>query len=761
MSDTIFDNLNDKQAEAVRAVDGPVLVFAGAGSGKTRVLTYRIAHLIRDHDISGWEILAVTFTNKAAAEMGNRVNDILDFVGREVWISTFHSLGSRILRSHADRIGFGLDFTIYDAKDSQTLIKRIAEQLDIDTKKIKPRAIAARIDELKNDLILPDEFTPEPTHPVDRATAEVYPLYEQSLREANSFDFGNLILHTITLFKNHPEVYRDYCERFRYLLVDEYQDTNKAQYELIRLLGSVHGNIFVVGDDDQSIYRWRGADVKNILEFEADFPGATVVKLEQNYRSSSNIIDAAARVISINSSRAEKTLWTANDAGEKIVYRHLRNDLDEADFVADAIIDHTAAGYDYGDVAIFYRTNAQSRVFEEELMGRGISYVVFGGIRFYERKEIRDMLGYLRLVANKSDSVNFRRVINTPARGIGSVTVGKVEKFAEERGLTHLEGIRQGIAESFFSRAVGTKLGSFLKLFDSLIEASGNLGVSELLIKVIEDTGYAELLRAERTDESQARLENIDELVTAIQEYEEREENVTLSAYLERISLINEIDNYVSSEQRVVMMTIHTAKGLEFPVVHMVGLEEGLFPHARSFDDPTQMEEERRLCYVGMTRAKSRLVLSSCRSRRRYNNIIYSVPSRFLNDLPVELIADEHEWKGAVGFRQGSESLQGGLFGDTRPQYRNAGGSRSGKYARPKDNDDIPLSPSQGASSRKSTSNVPDCPFPTGSRVKHPTFGPGTVLAIEGTGKNQKVLVQFPKYGVKKLVLEFARLKLV
>lgn len=758
MSDTIFDNLNEKQAEAVRAVDGPVLVFAGAGSGKTRVLTYRIAHLIRDHDIPGWEILAVTFTNKAAAEMGDRVNNILGSIGRDVWISTFHSLGARILRRHADRLGFGLDFTIYDDNDSLSLIKRIADQLEIDTKKITPRAISSRIGDLKNNLTLPDEFIPRPMNPVDKATELVYPLYEKGLREANAFDFDNLIMHTITLFKEHPEAFQEYGERFRYLLVDEYQDTNQAQYQLIRLLGSIHGNIFVVGDDDQSIYRWRGADVKNILEFERDFPGATVVLLEQNYRSSSNIIEAAAQVISRNDSRAKKTLWTANDPGEKIVYRHLGKDLDEADFVADSIMEHVSQGYEYGDVALFYRTNAQSRVFEEELMGRGIPYVVFGGIRFYERREIRDMLGYLRLIANKSDSVNFRRIVNTPARGIGAVTVGKIENFAIERGLTHLEAIRQGIAEGVYSRAVAAKLGAFLKLFDSFFEASESLRVSELLIKVIEDTGYAELLRAERTDESQARLENIDELVAAIQEYEEREELVTLSGYLERISLINEIDNYDRSQQRVVLMTIHMAKGLEFPVVHMVGLEEGLFPHARSFDDPKQMEEERRLCYVGMTRAKTRLVLSSCRSRRRYNNIIYSVPSRFLNDLPAQLIADEHEWRSAVGFRQGREDLQTGLFGDTRPQYRSQGGSRTGQFAAPKSGPSLPP-PMPSSARRKSTSNVPDCPYPTGSRVEHPTFGQGTVLAIEGAGENQKVLVQFPKYGVKKLVLAFARLK--
>ncbi|MBI2339467.1 MAG: UvrD-helicase domain-containing protein, partial [Deltaproteobacteria bacterium] len=657
----MLSQLNPKQREAVLHTEGPLLVLAGAGSGKTRVLAYRMAWLLRKKNIRPWNLFAVTFTNKAAGEMKGRVEKLLGGVAQDIWVSTFHSACLRILRRHAEALGYGRDFTIYDDRDQLTLITRCLEELNINPQRANPKAVAHRINQAKHNALLADDIKPAEVNPFETRVASVYGHYQQKLLANQAMDFGDLLLNVVLLFRKNPEILVQYQNQFAYVMVDEYQDTNRAQYELIRLLAGKHKNLCVVGDDDQSIYKFRGAEIKNILDFQKDYPEARVIRLEQNYRSTGFILKAASAVVANNRGRLGKTLWTENGAGERLTLFEGLTETDEAVFTADQI-DALRGRYRLADMAVFYRTNAQSRPFEDELRRRDIPYAIIGGTKFYDRQEIRDMVAYVKLLVNPADSISLKRIINVPARGIGKTTVEKLEKIAGQQGSSLWDVIvgagspRPGEGTSPLQPSIISKLNPFITLIQTLKNDLQQMLLVDFMTHLYEKTGYWKMLQDEKTIEAEGRMENLEELVNVVEEYCQREESPTLEGFLDQAALVSDADDLNPEADRLPLMTFHLAKGLEFPVVFMVGMEEGLFPHSRSLDAEKDVEEERRLCYVGMTRAREKLFLSFVNYRRLFGSSQYAIPSRFLDEIPEDLLEKISQKKIAGSMEDEEES---------------------------------------------------------------------------------------------------------
>jgi len=737
-ADAILADLNPRQEEAVLHTEGPLLVLAGAGSGKTRVITRRIAYLIGRCGVSPCNILAVTFTNKAAEEMKRRVADLLGEarirptvgLGEGVWIGTFHAMCARILRTHAGALGLTRSFVIYDEADQVSLMRDCLRALDLSEQTANPRAVLSRISRAKNDLIAPEEYALTAADPMEERTARLYRIYQQRLVGLQALDFDDLLVETVRLFERHPEILAAYQDRWRYIMVDEYQDTNHAQYRLVHLLAGAHGNLCVVGDDDQSIYKWRGADLNNILDFERDHPGCAVVRLEQNYRSTQRILDAAGAVVAHNAGRAGKTLWTENEVGEPIVLYRCLDEADEALFVVRTIqAGVVEQGAGYGDYAVFYRTNAQSRVLEEALQQAMIPYVIVGGLRFYERKEIKDLLAYLRWVVNPADLVSFKRIVNVPARGIGAATVAKLELLAMREQCTIWEACERAVRERRLAPKPRAAMEGLLRFVEAIRGKAAVVPVPDLIAEVIAASGYAEALQAERTPEADSRLENLRELVTAAQEFLERHEAGRLQEFLDSVALVTDIDEYAEGQGAVALMTLHMAKGLEFPSVFIVGMEEGIFPHAYALTDERELEEERRLCYVGMTRAKRHLYLTSARQRRLYGTKSFSLPSRFLDEIPREALDVRDRWGGPA----------------LAPTFGAADASAACVSA-------------EAAAGLDGDVAFVDRLYP-GARVRHPEWGVGVIRERTGSGDAVKVLVRFDGVGEKKLLAKYARLE--
>ena len=739
----LLQGLNAEQRRAVLHGAGPLLILAGAGSGKTRTLTHRVAHLVREQGVAPWQILAVTFTNKAAAEMKQRLEKLLGAADLP-WVATFHATCVRILRREIATLGFTSDFTIYDDQDQQRLLKDILKDLDIPEKVLKPRAAAVAIDAAKNRGLLPDQV--ERGDYYAELTAKVYTEYQTRLKRANALDFGDLLLLTVQLFEQNPTVLTRWRERFNYLLVDEFQDTNQIQYRLVNLLAARHRNLCVVGDDDQSIYRWRGAEVENILGFERDYPGAAVIRLEQNYRSSGKILDAAGAVVAINRGRKGKTLWTENPPGEPLSVETLPDDLEEARFVANEISRLRQSGRPLREMAVFYRTNAQSRSFEEALVRERLPYVMVGGLKFFSRMEIKDILAYLRVLVNPADALSARRIINVPARGIGNATVERINSFEIEAG-GFLPACRLALQRSALKGAAASKVAAFVALIDSFAARLQRLPYPQLTSVLIEESGYGPSLREERTEEAKERLQNLEELLKGMEEH--RGSEGTLSEYLEQVALVTDLDSYDSSFDRVTLMTLHAAKGLEFPVVFMTGMEEGLFPHSRVGEHKDDLEEERRLCYVGMTRAMHKLYLSHARRRRVYGDFQYNPPSRFLAEIPAHLLvqpaAPSHNL-AALAAKPAAASGHNlaSLFEQFAPS--------------PLDFDDESGAEAPFVETVRMVAE-PEEGLRLGSQVRHVKFGVGTVRKLEGQGEQAKVTVYFRSVGPKKLLLKFAGLE--
>ena len=779
---SIYDTLNPMQKEAVLHTEGPLLILAGAGSGKTRVLTHRVAYLIEEKQVNPWNILAITFTNKAAGEMRERVDQLVGFGAESIWVSTFHSTCVRILRRHIEYLGYTTNFSIYDSDDQKTLMKQVFKAMDVDTKQFKERSVLGTISSAKDKLIGPEEFLLNAGQDFrQRRIGEIYKEYQKRLRKNNALDFDDLIVKTVELFQNNSEILNYYQERFKYIMVDEYQDTNLAQFKLISLLASKYRNLCVVGDDDQSIYRFRGADIGNILSFEEAFPGAKVIKLEQNYRSTQNILNAANGVIRHNRGRKDKTLWTANGEGDLIRFKQFDTAREEADFVAREIRD---SGYAYQDQAVLYRTNAQSRLLEERCIFYNVPYRLVGGVNFYQRKEIKDILAYLKTIANGVDDLSVLRIINVPKRGIGATTMGKVTIFASEHGMSLYDALREARQIPGIGK-VAEKIGTFIGQMESFRARaqSEDYTIQDLIEGIMDETGYQQELEAEGEVESQTRLENIEELVNKAVSYEEDSEHPTLDEFLEQVALVADIDNMDESENRVTLMTLHSAKGLEFPKVYLVGLEDGLFPSMMSInsDDKTDMEEERRLCYVGITRAKNELVITSARQRMVNGETRYCKPSRFLEEVPGELLEEErlepvlgsfgsrNNGDGAGGFGRSGISGEAGLPW-SQPAPGNTRTSTFGKgYNAYASGASQPLS-GRGAGSPAgnpgfgkafTVQKAASLDYGEGDRVRHIKFGEGTVKSIRDGGKDYEVTVVFDGAGQKKMFASFAKLKKV
>ena len=734
LADAIVEGLNPEQAVATKTTEGPLLVVAGAGSGKTRVLTHRIAYLIGVCGIAPDAILAVTFTNKAAGEMRERVEKLLGPEGSEVWVATFHSTCVRILRREAHHLGRERNFVIYDEGDVLGVVKEALRRHGADPNTQDARRVRWRIDQWKNGALDPEGAATAARDLDDERLAEIYRTYQGLLLAANAYDFGDLLLETSRLFEEHPDVLARYQQRWQYLLVDEYQDTNRVQYELVNQLSAAHRNLCVVGDPDQSVYGWRGADVRNILDFERDFSDAKVVVLERNYRSTEQILAGAGGVVSHNLERPEKRMRAERGAGEPIRLYRARDERDEAQFVVQGILEERRAGRNLGESAVFYRTNAQSRPIEDELLKYDVPYVVVGGVRFYDRAEVKDVLAWLRLAVNRADAAALRRVVATPPRGIGKGTLDRAAGFAAEANTTLFEGLRLVAGGG---GATARKVAAFVELFERLAEEVTLLQPADAVHRVLQGSGYLKHLEDQATPEAEARLENLRELLVGAEDFDpgtnggeadEDEGRSVLDLYLDQIALVSDLDSYDERPDRVSLMTAHSSKGLEFPVVFLVGMEEGVFPHSASTHDERQIEEERRLCYVGMTRAMERLTLTWALERRRYGSRSFGTPSRFLREIP-------------------STHTTGS---SPEPERRRSGGTSS--FAGDTDYDY-----SYGQDAPGDTDD--DSGVARGARVRHPIFGVGTVLGTEGSGPRQKLRVRFDRAGVKTLVLRFAKLE--
>ena len=762
---SIYDKLNEPQREAVYHTDGPLLILAGAGSGKTRVLTHRIAYLIEERNVNPWNILAITFTNKAAGEMRERVDSLVGFGSESIWVSTFHSMCVRILRRFIDRLGYDNRFTIYDTDDQKTLMKEVCKKVAIDTKVFKERSLMSAISSAKNELILPDEFELNAGGDFAKLKiAKVYREYEAQLKANNALDFDDLLVKTVQLLQTQPDVLENYQERFRYIMVDEYQDTNTVQFQLVRLLAGKYRNLCVVGDDDQSIYKFRGANIRNILDFEHEFSDACVIKLEQNYRSTGNILNAAHRVIANNQGRKEKTLGTANGEGELVHLRQFDTGYDEADFIAEDIKKEVRAGASYNDHAVLYRTNAQSRLLEEKFVAMNVPYKIVGGVNFYARREIKDLLAYLKTIDNGMDDIAVRRIINVPKRGIGLTTINRIQESAAERGLGFYETLMAPELIPGIGRSAA-KLDSFAALIEYFKGLTGQMSITDLLREVIEKTGYMESLDSEDKEDAQARKENIDELINKAAAYEEaaedRDEPATLSAFLEEVALVADIDSLDEEQDYVVLMTLHSAKGLEFPHVYLAGMEDGLFPSYMTItsDDRDDLEEERRLCYVGITRAEQELTLTCARRRMVRGETQYNKISRFIKEIPAELLdtgSRRIEPETEVPVQQNTyaharEAFRARAFGAA---YSNGAGKSSG-VSSGKSSQGL-ASLQKGSQLAAGSGGSPD--YAEGDRVRHVKFGEGTVLEIRSGGRDYEVTVDFDSAGVRKMFAKFAKL---
>ena len=738
-----YSSLNSMQQEAVAYTEGPLLILAGAGSGKTRVLTYRTAYLIEEKGVNPYHIMAITFTNKAAGEMRERIDSLVEFGSEGVWVSTFHSTCVRILRRFIDRLGYGNSFTIYDAEDQKSVMKDVCKRLQVDTKIHKERNFLAAISAAKDNLISPEEFTRKAMgdFALERQAA-VYREYQSVLQQSNALDFDDLIVKTVELFEAVPEVLHNYQERFRYLMVDEYQDTNTAQFRLIELLAGKYRNLCVVGDDDQSIYKFRGANIQNILSFEEVYPNAKVIKLEQNYRSTQKILDAANGVISHNSARKDKSLWTENAEGSAIDFRQLDTAYEEADYIVKDIEGKVGSGKcSYGDCAVLYRTNAQSRLLEERLVVANMPYRIVGGVNFYARKEIKDLLAYLKTIDNGSDDLSVRRIINIPKRGIGATTIGRVQAYAQEQGISFYSALRQvEVIQSI--RKAGGKIKLFVNFIQVMRSKLEYLSVSEVIQEILDETGYVKELEAENTDEARARIENIDELISKASAYDETAENPSLSGFLEEVALVADIDSLQEGSDYVVLMTLHSAKGLEFPNVYLAGMEDGLFPSYMNVisDDLSDLEEERRLCYVGITRAMENLSITCAKQRMVRGEMQYHTVSRFVDEIPKHLLGKGKEEPRFLSqpqsFREAVSKVKP-IF-STRNTYQ----SRSVSFP--------------SANTSKATLE-----YQEGDRVAHTKFGEGTVTQILEGGRDYEVTVDFDQVGAKKMFATFAKLKKV
>lgn len=721
--------LNDKQREAVECTEGPLLILAGAGSGKTRVLTHRIAYLIENCGVYPGNILAITFTNKAANEMKERVEGLIGGLANNMWIGTFHAVCVRILRRNIDKLGYTRDYVIYDTSDQNTLIKECLKELNMSDEAYPVRFLQNQISSAKDKLLTPEKYANLYYSDFKlRKVCQFYELYQRKLKSNNALDFDDLIFKTIELFEKEPEILDYYQRRFQYIMIDEYQDTNKAQYRLVNLLSQRHKNLCVVGDDDQSVYKFRGADIRNILDFEKDFRDTKVIKLEQNYRSTKTILEAANHVIKENIGRKSKKLWTANDEGQKITYFKGQTEREEADFIAHTINKLVEKeNKDYKDIAILYRTNAQSRVIEDSLRRNNITYRIFGGLRFYDRREIKDIMAYLRVIQNPMDDLSILRVINSPKRGIGNKTIEDLQRLADERG-EKLFSILLDVEElGSFSKRVIAGINSFLRIIINGIERKEKEPVTEIIKGVFEDSKYIEVLEKENTLEARSRIENLEEFLSVAMEFEKTSENKTLEEFLASISLVSDVDNLKDEEDAVVMMTLHSAKGLEFPVVFMTGMEEGIFPSSRSLVEEDGIEEERRLCYVGITRAKEQLYLTHAYMRTLYGRTNVNPVSRFIKDIPLSLIDSSDN--------RGSES---------------SGAIRRGIHLQPMTN----LQPE-----RKFDTDTSE--FKPGTKVEHKIFGRGTVISIKGEGEKAELTIAFDSKGIKKLMMGFAPIKVI
>ncbi|EGP5185053.1 DNA helicase PcrA [Enterococcus faecium] len=733
----LLNGMNPRQKEAVLHTDGPLLLMAGAGSGKTRVLTHRIAYLIEEKEVNPWNILAITFTNKAAKEMKERVNAILASGGEDVWVSTFHSMCVRILRRDVDFIGYNRNFTIIDSSEQLTLMKRILKELNIDPKKYDPRSILGTISQAKNSLQTPQDFAKMQGSYYEEIAAKCYAAYQKELQYNQCMDFDDLIMNTIRLFEEHPDSLTYYQNKFHYIHIDEYQDTNHAQYTLVNLLAGRFRNLCVVGDADQSIYGWRGADMQNILDFEKDYPDAAVILLEQNYRSTKNILSAANQVIENNSNRKPKNLWTENKEGNKITYYRADNERDETRFIVDRMQEEIRSNHrNYGDFAILYRTNAQSRVMEETLLKANIPYKMVGGHKFYDRKEIKDILAYLNVLANPQDSISFERIVNSPKRGIGPGSIEKLRSFASLHEWPLLEAA-QNVDLANIGGKAGQQLGAFGEMIQEVTQMIPYLTVTELTKEVLDRSGYLEDLKIQNTLEAQARIENLEEFLTVTQEFDKQFEQQNeedadapeekLTVFLNDLALVSDIDNLEEDASQVTLMTLHAAKGLEFPVVFLIGLEEGVFPLSRALMEESELEEERRLAYVGITRAEEALYLTNAFSRTLYGRTQYNRPSRFVEEIDQELLEIE-------GMRPTPKKTP--VFAK-KTAY---------SYKQP----ETAVVPSKSATGGENNSWKP------GDKVKHKKWGLGTVVRVSGTSKDLELDVAFPSQGVKRLLAAFA-----
>ena len=738
MSD--LELLNREQQEAVLHVDGPLLILAGAGSGKTRVLTYRIAHLIDECGVNPWNILAITFTNKAAGEMRERVDKIVGYGSESIWVSTFHSTCVRILRRYIDRLGYDTNFTIYDTEDQKTVMKSVCQKLQLDSKLYKERMLLNVISHAKDEYISPNEFLLEAKGDFrQEKIAQAYVEYQKELKKNNALDFDDLLVKTVELFQSCPDVLEYYQNRFRYIMVDEYQDTNTVQFKFISTLARQYRNLCVVGDDDQSIYKFRGANIRNILDFEKVFPDAKVVKLEQNYRSTQNILNAANGVIANNRGRKEKALWTENEQGEPILFQQFQNGYEEAEYVSGEISKKVRKGEaEYQDFAVLYRTNAQSRLFEEKFLYANIPYKIVGGVNFYSRKEIKDILAYLKTIDNGKDDLAVRRIINVPKRGIGNVTLAKVQAYADSRDISFFEALEEAGEIPGLGKAA-LKIQPFVHLIHEMRLSLADMSMQDLIQAILDKTGYAEDLKNEDTDESEARLENIDEFINKAVTYEEGAEEPNLSGFLEEVALVADIDSVEDGDNRVLLMTLHSAKGLEFPYVYLAGMEDGLFPSYMSIaaDDPTEeIEEERRLCYVGITRSMKELTITCARCRMVRGETQYNNVSRFVREIPSELLA-----RKSVMPRE-----------PKKPEVpQNTSYQKAKEAFRTKTFD-----PQQFK-----VVKADKLDYTVGDQVSHVKFGKGTVLEITEGGRDYEVKVDFERFGVKKMFASFAKLKKV
>ncbi len=726
----VYAGLNPQQLSAVRQTEGPVLIMAGAGSGKTKVLTCRIAHLL-ESGVSPYQILAITFTNKAAAEMRERVKNLIGAKAEQIWISTFHSFCAKFLRIEIDgHFRYTKNFTIYDSSDSDSLIKACIKELNLDDKQFPSRSVQATISNAKNALLTAREYERQAYDFYQKKVSEVYSLYEDKLKSNNALDFDDLLLYAVRLLEDHTEIREKYQDRFRYVMVDEYQDTNRAQYLLTKLLCGKWKNICVVGDVDQSIYAWRGADIQNILDFERDYPQAMSIKLEQNYRSTKKILKAANAVIENNMSRPEKVLWTENDDGKAICHYRAVSEHDEAHFIGDRILTHhMSEQVPYGDMAILYRTNTQSRVLEESLIKRGIPYTMVGGIRFYDRKEIKDILAYLRILYNPNDSLSLLRIINVPKRSLGATTIQKVQEYARDNEMPLFDAVSAAEDIEGITGRAKNGLASFSMLLFELLNDVQELSIVDLIGAVVEKTGYGAMLEAEKEEDevkASGRIENVGELLSVAKDFQDMNPEGTLEEFLENVALVSDVDGYEEEASKVTLMTLHSAKGLEFPIVFLAGMEEGLFPHSRTLLNPSEIEEERRLCYVGITRAEKQLYISNASTRTVFGHMNSYLPSRFISEIPAELI-EEQEVKVQVGKsrmvippRQKLSVLSQPVTSSIKPVHKEVGS------------------------------------WCAGDIVKHKSWGKGKVIEVRGEGSDTQLKIEFPTMGIRQVLVKFA-----